>query len=408
MIAVDRSVSNRMWLWLVLGLSFVLKVIVILLQGDRFMLDSDDASYLVTARIWLDTGVFTYNDPERPTVFITPAYPAFIAMFMKILGPGFVLEQTLRIVQTMLMTISLYLLFVIGRRIWDERTALWGTGIAAFYLPLWLVSNFLLTEALFVLMLLLLIYCCLRIIEQPDRYKAAWFGLIWALATYVRPTIALWPGVFLILLLVWRRLKVKQLLVCSTIAAVVFVACLAPWWVRNYHVSGGQFIPLTRSSGNPLLLGTFSYGLPSLEEQRTWHATNNLWENDAFDRKWAMERIKTGFTEHPLHYLSWYTIGKFTVFWGDVYYWRKIADIPKGIVWGMHYVLLGLGAAGVWLSRRKYGAVLLISLFAYMSLLHMIYLAHSRYAVVLMPFVALFAGAAVTAVTAFIRKKRFK
>ncbi|WP_237088929.1 hypothetical protein [Paenibacillus larvae] len=58
--------------WLVLAISFVIKVIVILSQGSSFILDSDDVQYIQTAKIWLETGNFTYNDPSRPTVFITP------------------------------------------------------------------------------------------------------------------------------------------------------------------------------------------------------------------------------------------------------------------------------------------------------------------------------------------------
>lgn len=388
--------SNRGILWSILIVSFVLKVLVIILNGHQYMLDSDDVSYLNTARIWLDTGEFTYNDPDRPTVFITPAFPAFIAVLMKLVGEGYVLEQTIRIIQTLIMTFSLYLLYVIGKRIWNERVALWAVGISAFYLPLWLVSNFILTEALFVLALMILVYCALRAKEQPTVLWAVAFGLAWVFATYIRPTIALWPGIFLLLLLIWKQIPWRKVVMCGTVAAVIFVALLAPWWIRNYEVSDGQFIPLTKSGGNPLLLGTFPYGTPPIEEQRTWHKTNNLWENDEFDKKWAIERIKTGFTEAPLLYLSWYTVGKFSFFWGDVYYWKPIANIPLLVPIVMHYILLVFGAIGIWLSRTNRGAILLMTIFAYFSLLYMIYLAHSRYSVVLMPLLALFAAVGIT------------
>ncbi|TCZ73584.1 glycosyltransferase family 39 protein [Paenibacillus albiflavus] len=388
--------SKRGILWTILIVSCVLKIMVILFNGHTYNLDSDDMSYLRTARIWLDTGEFTYNDPERPTVFITPAFPAFIAVLMKFIGEGYVLEQTIRIIQTLIMTFCLYMLYVIGKRIWNERVGLWAAGISAFYLPLWLVSNFILTEALFVLSLMLLVYCALRAKEQPTIGWAVAFGLAWVFATYVRPTIALWPGIFLLLLLVWRQIPWRKVMMCGVVAAIVFVGCLAPWWVRNYEVSGGQFIPLTKSSGNPLLLGTFPYGLPSLEEQRTWHKTNNLWENDEFDTKWAKERIRTGFIESPKVFISWYTIGKFSMFWGDVYYWRSIPGMPLTVPIVMHYVILISGVIGIWLSRRNQSGVMLVTLLAYFTILHMIYLAHSRYSVVLIPILALFSAVAIT------------
>lgn len=378
---------------------------VILLNGHNYVLNSDDMSYLTTAKIWLETGEFTYNDPERPTVFITPALPVFIAILMKLIGEGYVLEQTIRIIQTIMMTFSIYMLYLIGRRIWNERVALWAVGISAFYLPLWLVSFFILTEALFVLALMLLVYCALRAKESPTLPWAIAFGFAWVFATYVRPTIGLWPGIFLLLLLVWRQIPWRKVVLCGIVSAVVFVVCLTPWWIRNYEVSGGQFIPLTKSGGNPLLLGTFPYGLPPLEEQWTWHSTNNLWVNDEFDTKWAIERIKTGFTEEPLKYISWYTVGKFSVFWGDVFYWKPVLGVPLFVPVIMHYLILGFGIAGIWLSRRNREGMLLVTIMAYFTILHMIYLAHSRYAVVLIPLLALFAGVAINHLIQKIKSK---
>ncbi|MCR8645621.1 glycosyltransferase family 39 protein [Paenibacillus sp. N1-5-1-14] len=386
---------NQLILWTILLVSFAIKIYLILTSGKTLTLDSDDVSYLKTAEIWLETGVFTYNDPTRPTVFITPALPAIIALFMKIIGNNYALTQTLRIVQSIMMVFSMYMLFIIGRRIWNERVALWGVGLSSLYLPLWHVSFLILTEALFICCLMMLIYSALRAMESPTWKWALLFGFWWVAATYARPTIALWPGIFLYFLFKWRQIPWQKVVRCGAIAAIIFIVGLVPWWVRNYEVSGGQFIPLTKSSGNPLLLGTFPYDFPPVAEQRTWHQTDDLWVNDDFDKQWAIERMKTGFIEQPLLYISWYTFGKFCFFWGGVFYWIRIANIPPIYVWSSHYILILLAGVGGWRSRHKQGAKLLISLFAYMTVLHMIYLAHGRYAVVLIPFVALFAGAAI-------------
>lgn len=383
--------TTKRWLWSILLLSLVLKVVLVLTSGAMYDLNSDDRSYQITAQIWLETGMFTYNDPERPTVFITPALPALIAVLMKIMGPGFALEQTLRIVQAVMVTAGLYLLFVIGKRLFSEKVALWATGLMAFYPPLWLASNLILTESMFVLALMILVLAALKAMEEPNAKTALWFGLAWALCVYVRPTIALWPGILFLLLLYWREIPWQKLVKCGLIVALVLVLALLPWWVRNYNISDGQFIPLTKSGGNPLLLGTFPYGLPSLEEQRTWHETNNLWVNDEFDNKWAKERIKEGFSESFSTYLTWYTIGKFSMFWGDLFYWLPIVKIPKAVVYAMHLILVVGGFVGMWFARKNHGAVAIMALLFYMTFLHMIYLAHGRYSVPLMPFMALFA-----------------
>lgn len=382
-------------LWIVLLGSLLLKIVLVLAHGEAYNYHSDDQGYLESARVWLETGMFTYNDPTRPTVFITPALPAFIALLMKLLGPGFLLEQTIRIAQAAMVTAALLLLYAIGRKLFGERAAFLAVLLCAFYPPLWLVSNFIFTEALFTLALMLLLYASLRAQETPNARWALLFGLIWAAATYIRPTIALWPGLFFALLLYWRRLPWQRLVRCGLIAAVAFVLCLAPWWARNYNVSGGHFIPLTKAGGNPLLLGTYPYTVPALflEEQRTWHTTNDLWVNDELDTQHAKERLRAGFRDSFWTYLSWYTVGKFALFWGDVFYWLPIPGVPLVVAILYHYALLIPGFIGAWRFRRDRGAVLLLSLMGYMSLLHMIYLAHSRYSVPLMPLMALFAAA---------------
>jgi 4-amino-4-deoxy-L-arabinose transferase-like glycosyltransferase len=397
-------------LWFILVISFLLKTALVLAHGTAYNYHSDDQEYIRSAQIWLETGVFTYNDPSRPTVFITPALPGFIALLMKVLGPGLVLEQTIRILQALMITLALGLLFVVGRRIFSERVGLWAAGLAAFYPPLWLVSSFIFTEAMFTLAVMLLVYVALRAQEEPKLKWALAFGAVWALTVYIRPTIALWPGIFILMLIYWRLISWQALLRSGLTAALIFILCLLPWWVRNYEVSGGHFIPLTKSGGNPLLLGTYPFTVPALflEEQRTWHPTNNLWINDELDTKHAIQRIKAGFHDSFWTYLSWYTVGKFALFWGDVFYWLPIPGIPLAVAILYHYALLIPGFIGIYAFWREWrgrdhnpkgtqvksyhGAMLIISLLAYMTLLHMVYLGHSRYSVPLMPFIALFAA----------------
>lgn len=393
--AVNLHKTNlRRWLAILLLGTFLLKCLLILVHGNVYNYHSDDRGYLESARILLEQGTFTYNDPSKPTVFITPALPGTLAFVMLLVGKGAAAEQVFRILQAGMVTAALWVLFLIGRRIYNEKTAFWAVVLSSFYPPLWLVSNFIFTEAMFTLAVMLLVYAALRAKEQPSFGWAALFGLLWAVAVYVRPTIALWPGLFFLLLLYWRQIPWGRLVRCGLVTALVFVLCLLPWWVRNYEVSGGKFIPLTKAGGNPLRLGTYPYTIPALfmEEQQTWHTTNDLWINDEEDTKQAVKRIKEGFRDHFFVYASWYTVGKFALFWGDVFYWMPIPGVPLLAAVLFHYAILLLGFAGLFGSLRNRSAVLIIVLLGYMSLLHMIYLAHSRYSAPLMPFMALFAA----------------
>lgn len=391
---LSRAGYGRLLAFLLI-VTFLLKVVLIGQYGMNYNYGSDDRGYLESARILAEEGRFTYNDPERPTLFITPALPGVLTVLYKLTVGGAAWEQAFRILQAAMVSAALYVLFLIGRRIFGEdRIPFWAVLWSSFYPPLWLMSLFIFTESLFLLFLLLLVWAGYRAMERPAAGRAVQFGLLWAAAVYVRPTIALWPGIVFLICLYGRLVPWRRLVRCGLISGIVFALCLSPWWVRNYKVTGGELIPLTEAGGNPLLLGTYPFTVPALflEEQRTWHTTNDLRVNDAQDTERALERIKTGFREEPLTYISWYTVGKFALFWGDVFYWMALPGIPLAAAILYHYVLLVPGFIGLYRSRHNRETWLLGGLFAYMSLLHMVYLAHSRYSVPLMPLMALFAA----------------
>lgn len=195
-----------------------------------------------------------------------------------------------------------------------------------------------------------------------------------------------------LLLLLLRSMLLRQLLCCAAVTGIVFVFGMSPWWWRN-HAATGDFVPLTRSSGGPLWLGTYPDGEPSLEDQVKFHAPYpTLLQQDAFDRAWGLRWIEEGFRAEPLKWFRWYTVGKFARFWADPFYWRPLPVVPNPIVDPYHRVLRVFGVVGLWVVRRNRPAWVVVSLVAYMSALQMLFLAHSRYSVPLMPFVALLAG----------------
>lgn len=392
-----RSLVAERPLAVLLWGSFLCKCFVILLQGPHYTMHSDDVAYVDTARIWLNTGVLTYNDPSRPTLFITPGYPAFLAGMMGLFGDGAVYGYAVRLVQAVIVTLSWWLLYRVGLRIVGERASLGAVALCAFSPSLWLVANMLLTEALFLPLVLIMAYCAIRLWERPGIGWSIMLGATWAAAVYVRPTIALWPGLFYAMLLLFRYVHWRRVMLGGIAAGLVVATAMLPWWVRNYRLSG-TFVPLTQASGNPLLLGTFPYVPPTLEEQRSWHPSNDLRINDQLDMERAKERIREGFRSHPLLYGSWYTIGKLAYFWGDVYYWVTLAGLPVIVPILYHYAIAIPGLLGVWRWRSVRKAWPLWLLFGYMSLLHMIYLAHSRYAIPLIPLLALFSAAALLGV----------
>lgn len=407
----------KILLWIILTISLVLKLVLILKYGKLYDLNSDDRSYLNSAAYWLKTGIFTYNTTwgplkpilplnMNPTVFIMPLFPAFIAIFIKIFGAGFATEQIIRIAQAFVVTGALYILFLIGSKIFSEKKAILAVFITACYPPLYMISALILTEAIFTFALMLLVFSALKAMETFSYKWASLFAIFWAMTVYIRPTIALWPGVFLILLFIWNRGEWKLLLTRGLVGLFVFLALLSPWWIRNYKDTG-QFIPLTESSGNPLLLGTYiNNQFPSLQEQQNWHRTNNKMITEKMDTQMAMKRIKSGFKYHPLNYLKWYTIGKYKLFWYDIFYWIPIPHVPFLFVRDWHYyAIIYPGFLGILLTLRDRRALVISSLLAYMTFIHSFYFVFSRYSVTLIPLLSLFAAFFIASVSSKIASK---
>lgn len=227
--AAPSPPASRRVLAALLAGAFLLKVLLILLHGQHYDYGSDDRGYLESARILAEEGRFTYNDPSKPTVFITPALPGVLAALYKVTGGGPELAQTYRILQAAMVAAALWMTYLIGRRIFGERTAVWAVGLISFYPPLWLMSLFIFTESLFVLFLTLLVYTALRAMDEPTSRWAVTFGLLWAAAVYVRPTIALWPGLVFLFYLYRARLPWRTLVRCGLVTGILFTVCLAPW-----------------------------------------------------------------------------------------------------------------------------------------------------------------------------------
>ena len=149
--------TPRRWVLFVLLATLLAKLLLVHGVGPRSDLRFDDRSYVVTAQHLLETGTLTYNDRNRPTLFIMPAYPAMLAAVMGIVGPGQRMEQIVRGLQALLVTVALWFVFLIGTRMFSPFASAVGVTIAAFYPPLWVMANFLLTEALFMLALATLV-----------------------------------------------------------------------------------------------------------------------------------------------------------------------------------------------------------------------------------------------------------
>jgi len=197
-----------------------------------------------------------FHGVTGPTAWEPPLFPLLIAGVFRIFGiytpaSAFVLLS----VSSLFAALTTLPIFSIAKRCFGETVALWSSWIwallppAIFWSTRWIWET---SVAAFLLALLLRLGLTL---DRRDGLKL-WleFGLLWAVAALTNPAL-------LSLLPVsggwtwYRRARQgKRSLPGVLAASAVFVACLAPWLVRNYRTFG-RFLWIRSNFGAELRLG---------------------------------------------------------------------------------------------------------------------------------------------------------
>ncbi|RXS98147.1 hypothetical protein ESZ00_04140 [Silvibacterium dinghuense] len=205
-----------------------------------------------------------FNGHTGPTAWLPPVYPLLIAACFKLFGvysngAGWVLLA----LNSVFSALTIRPLWEIAQRSFHRSVATWSAWIWALY-PAFLqyavkwVWETTLTTWLFTFALVLALR--MRGIGE-DRHESPtvgeWlgFGLVWAGIALTNPSPLLFlpvAGVWIILgcpLRDWQSQAGKAVL-----AAVLFIACVAPWTYRNYRALHA-FVPLRANFGAELYLG---------------------------------------------------------------------------------------------------------------------------------------------------------
>ncbi|MCK5572346.1 MAG: glycosyltransferase family 39 protein, partial [Bacteroidetes bacterium] len=208
-------------------------------------LRSDDAEYAALARSTLSGGGFSLE--STPTAYRMPGYPLVVAGVFLALGESM---TAVRLLQAIVDTLTCLLVFVIGRRIADERTGLVAALLyALFPLQILYVSS-VMTETSFTFLLCASVALMLAPGASIPRMVAA--GLVAGIATLFKPIALVLPVLIpFVPALVHQRNRVRLWMMLSFCAGVLLV--ISPWLVRNYLMF--DRVALTSSIGMNFWIG---------------------------------------------------------------------------------------------------------------------------------------------------------
>jgi 4-amino-4-deoxy-L-arabinose transferase-like glycosyltransferase len=190
---------------------------------------------------------------NEPTAFRPPGYSFFLAGVLAAgpLIPGDFWTDG-RVVNAVLGTLVVALVGVIALQVWGRRIAIAAVALAAVDMPLILVGGSLLSETLFVTLVLAAVAVALR--SRTARRRTRWAaaaGVLVGLAALTRPT-----GLVLLVPLgmaAATRPRRPSAAIALVVAAVVTIA---PWTIRN-AVQMRAFIPVADQLGS-WLAGTYN------------------------------------------------------------------------------------------------------------------------------------------------------
>jgi 4-amino-4-deoxy-L-arabinose transferase-like glycosyltransferase len=439
----NRPTPRLSWALLgaILALSAYLHFTVVNRSTVAIPMVSDAADYFSYAYNLRNSGVYSNalswsTEPPpggiKPDSLRTPGYPLFLGLIPGLEASDDYLKRV-AVVQAGLAVMSVLLVFLIARRFlhgaWPHVPAL-ATAISPHLAN---QSSYLLTECLFLFVLLLAISAT---ISAWERRSIGWFflaGIAWGACALVRPVALFLPFMGLAVSLALRSeawIRRGLLVLCVGVVVVQ-----APWWIRNVvtdlDVSQGSLMvqslhhgsyPGFVHEGNP-----HSYGWPFRYDPVSERVERDLPS--------VAQDILRKFQERPWEMTRWYLLGKpgYFLSWGyvqgqDIYVYdtkhspygtmplfTALRTISLWAHWPM--MLLGVLAAActwwrpAWLGLEGNALVaarILAVTVAYAIAFHMVVAPYPRYGIPFRPLLYMLAALGLAAAFQWAVRGRFR
>ena len=378
----------------------------------------DEQHYIALATSVANGHGFAWG-PGTPTSIRPPLYPFFIAGLWSLSGSQSL--QVVRWAQVALALASVLLLYSVGRRWFGERAAFPAAIGLAVYPSLLFSGVLLLTEVMFITLLLVTVWGFARFAEHPSYGRAFVAGAALGLAALARSV--MWPFILVLAPLIWMAAGPERRAARLGMVLVLllgYVSVVGPWSARN-SARQGTFTVVDTMGGLNLLMGNYEHtpedrmwDAVSLTGSRAWHhdlpATapdGGSW-TEGKKEKWAQRQAVAFMVAHPL-VTARRAVLKFCDFWGlerdfiagiqrGYYAPPRAVAVLAGIGITLGYALVAiLGIIGIFLAPPQRNAhALLLAVILFVAGLHTVVFGHSRYHLPLIPLMLLYASAAVT------------
>jgi 4-amino-4-deoxy-L-arabinose transferase-like glycosyltransferase len=329
-----------------------------------------------------------------------PLYPGLIALLYVIFG---VKPAAILVLHCFLYAGTCVLTFEIGRRVFSLRTGLLAATIVALHPMVLRYVPDIQVETLLTFLYTLTVYRSIRLVEEESLSNGLLFGAAAGAACMVKgvalPYAALFAG-FYLLSRRGSRSRTGSLLpgwkpIAAMLAAMAII--ILPWTYRNYKVTGGHFVLISRNASGEFLRGyVFAqpryyllrdkpYVVGEAEanemEAELFRKQGLVWERDEAETDRVQDvAAKAAVREHPEAFVKKFFIGLF-MFWYVVTTRLNSLFVAALAVAGWTLAVVG------WMRGRRqgYGFWLLFLPIASMNFIYAAILALGRYSAPCIP-----------------------
>jgi len=224
-----------------------------------------------------------------------PLYPLVLSGAYLLFGPE---HEVGRALQILLGLLVVALTYILGKRLFSSRVSLLAAAVAAFNPFLIFISGYLLTENLYICLLLAVLILTADFFRSPRNPEKVLIisGLLAGFSSLARPTAFVFAGFVCLIILVWGGGSVRRRIARGLIFSAAVVIVIFPWAARNRAVFGRTVVFTTHGghtfyqSNNELVYREPRYrgGVAPLQALPEWDRLREAGEVRADSLGWSL------------------------------------------------------------------------------------------------------------------------
>lgn len=353
--------SQKYLLWIILIAVFVRILMMIMLRTWEF--DGKEkyghrageiGSAIASGQgfSWSEDSNYVPENAIRKTSWEAPVYPLIFAATFKIFG---IYSKSSALVlfffQILLSALCCFLIFLIGKRVFNEWAGLIGATIFAIY-PAGIHYGIqkIQTTYLIVVLLLLFILQIHELLKTPTIKQSILTGVTFGISILTDPTLIAFFPLALVCLLIkgCGELKVRVINVVFVLLAM-YVTNL-PWQIRNYAVFG-EFFFIKSNFTRELFMGNYRDRTARLEERKLMTTLD-----EGKRSKLYLNKAINAILSNPKRLIN-KTKKRFVWYWTAAArkhkYGNTATNITEKVTALSYYFVLIFFVIGIYLSVRK-------------------------------------------------------